>query len=291
MTAPPRAATGPITDWDTSVLDLDAYLERIGYDGPLRPAPETFVALHRSHVSAVPFENLDIMLGRGTSIDLGTIQNKIVRRRRGGYCYEMNVLFAASLDRIGIPVRLQLIRTHDPLVDPRPRSHLVVLVDIGGRWWFGDVGFGSGLFEPVQLDRRGQFTQGGWTYRLTGPGPDGAQRMQELQADTWITMYTITDEPTYRVDVGVANENTSTSPGSPFVRRPIAVHRHPDAERRLLGRTFSVLRPDRSTSTVAIADEDYAATLAEQFALELTDAEVARLVAAIPEGDEEADLS
>jgi N-hydroxyarylamine O-acetyltransferase len=290
-TTTPRLAAGPVAEWDTSVLDLDAYLERIGYDGPLHPDLETFVAVHRSHVTAVPFENLDIMLGRGTSIDLAAIQDKIVHGRRGGYCYEMNILFAAALDRIGIPVRRQLIRTGDPLVDPRPRGHLSVLVEFGGRRWFGDVGFGSGLFEPIPLDRRGQFTQGEWTYRLTGPGPDGAQRLQELQVDTWVAMYTITDELTYRVDVGVANENTSTSPNSPFVRRPITVHRHPDVERRLLGRSLTVLRPDRSTSTVTIADEDYAATLAEQFALELTEAEVAQLVATIPEEDEEGDES
>ena len=164
-----RIATGRVTEWDTSALDLDAYLARIGYEGPLRPDPETFVALHRCHVTAVPFENLDVMLGRGTSIDLATIQDKIVHGRRGGYCYEMNILFAAALDRIGIPVRRQLVRTGDPLLDPRPRSHLVVLVDIDGRRWLGDVGFGSGLFEPLPLDRLGQFTQSGWTYRLTGP--------------------------------------------------------------------------------------------------------------------------
>jgi N-hydroxyarylamine O-acetyltransferase len=279
-------AASLFTEWDTRPLDLDAYLERIGYDGPLRPDLETFIGLHRGHVTAVPFENLDIMLGRGTSIGLAAIQDKLVRHRRGGYCYEMNLLFAAALDRLGIPSRRQLIRTGDPLVDPRPRSHLIVLVDIDGRRWLADVGFGSGLSEPVPLDRREQFSQGGWTYRLTGPGPDGAQRLQELRGDTWATMYTATDEPTYQVDVGVANENTSTSPRSPFVKRPIVVHRRPDGERRLIGRSFTVVRPDRSTSTVTIADPDYRATLAEQFALDLTEAEVAQLVTTVPEGDQ-----
>lgn len=279
-------SAGADAEWDTSELDLDAYLARVGYDGPLRPDAETVVALHRSHATAVPFENLDVMLGRGTSIDLAPIQDKIVHNRRGGYCYEMNILFAAVLDRIGVPVRRQLIRTGDPLVHPRPRSHLVLLIDIGGESWLADVGFGSGLSEPVPLDRREQVTQGGWTYRLTGPGPDSAQRLQELQAGSWETMYTIINDPTYRVDVGGANENTSTSPGSPFVQRPIIIHRHPEAERQLIGRTFRVMRPDRTASTVTVADEDYAATLAERFGLELTEAEVARLVATIPEEEE-----
>ncbi|GAB4000510.1 arylamine N-acetyltransferase [Glycomyces albus] len=272
----------PGTEWDTDALDVDAYAERIGHDGPLRADLATFKALHRSHVANVPFENLDIMLGRGPSIDLDAVTAKIVHSARGGYCYEMNLLFAAALDRIGIPVRRQLIRTGDPLAHPRPRSHLVLLAELDGRTWLGDVGFGSGPSEPIPVDRTDQFPQGAWTYRVTEPFSDGDPRVQELRSGQWETLYTLIADATYPVDVALANESTSTSPSSPFVQRPIIVKRGPTAERRLLGRTLTVTRPDGDESTREITDDQYAATLADQFDLELTEPETKQITATIP---------
>ncbi|MQM27907.1 arylamine N-acetyltransferase family protein [Glycomyces albidus] len=272
----------PSPEWDVAAVDPDEYAERIGHRGPLRPDLETFTALHRAHVAAVPFENLDVMLGRGPDIGLPTVVDKIVRRRRGGYCYEMNLLFAAVLDRIGVPVRRSLIRTGDPLVHARPRSHLVVLAELDGRTWLGDVGFGSGPSEPIPVDREARSPQGGWTYRVTEPFGDGDRRVQELRGGRWETMYTLIPDATFPVDVALANESTSTSPGSPFVKRPIVVKRGPASERRLLGRTLTEVRPDGSETAKEIADVDYAATLAEAFDLELTEDEAKLVTAAIP---------
>ncbi|MCD0442829.1 arylamine N-acetyltransferase [Glycomyces sp. A-F 0318] len=270
------------TGWDTGALDLDAYAERIGYRGPLRPDLETFTALHRHHIANVPFENLDIMLGTGPGVALADIAAKIVHHRRGGYCYEMNLLFAAALDRIGVPVRRQLIRIGDPLEHARPRSHLVALVELDGRTWLGDVGFGSGAAEPLPVDRAAVSEQGGWTYRVTEPLADGDRRVQELRAGQWETMYTLIPDATYPVDVALANESTSTSPSSPFTRRPVVVKRGPETELRLLGRTLAETDRDRRDTSREIADDQYAATLAERFGLELTEQEAKRVTAAIP---------
>lgn len=88
-------------------LDLDAYLERTGYRGPLEPTAATLAGLHRHHVLAIPFENLEIMLGRPVELDLASLQAKLVMRRRGGYCYEHNLLFAAVLERLGYTFTLE----------------------------------------------------------------------------------------------------------------------------------------------------------------------------------------
>lgn len=281
--------TTPDTGWDTGALDVDAYAERVGYRGPLRPDLETFSALHRHHIANVPFENLDVMLGRGPSVELDAIVAKIVHHRRGGYCYEMNLLFAAVLERIGIPVRRRLVRTGDPLEHARPRSHLVVLADIDGGTWLGDVGFGSGTSEPIPVDRAARFEQGGWAYRVTEPFADGDRRVQDLRAGRWETMYTLIPDATYPVDVVLANESTSTSPSSPFVKRPIVVKRGAESERRLLGRTFTVTDRDRDESSREIADDRYAATLLEEFGLELSEQEAKQVTAAIPVETEASD--
>ena len=95
----PREILGVVPD-----IDLDAYLARIGYHGTLEPDLQTLTALHAAHVTAVPFENLDILLGRTISLDLKAVQTKIVAGRRGGYCFEQNTLFQAVLERIGFRV-------------------------------------------------------------------------------------------------------------------------------------------------------------------------------------------
>src|SRR5579862_6589879 len=100
-------------EWSVATLDLDAYLERIGYAGPagkLEPSGKTLGALHRAHLAAIPFENLDIMLGRGVKVDLESIAAKLVHARRGGYCFEHGQLFGAALERLGFEVERLLAR-------------------------------------------------------------------------------------------------------------------------------------------------------------------------------------
>lgn len=117
--------------WQADRLDLDAYLRRIGHAGPLAPDEATLAALHRAHVAAVPFENLDVILGRPISVDLGEVQAKLVTRCRGGYCYEHAILFGAVLDRVCYRVHRLLARTGDPFEHPRPRSHAVLRRELG----------------------------------------------------------------------------------------------------------------------------------------------------------------
>lgn len=138
--------------FDLSTLDLDAYLRRIGYAGALDPGSATLEALHLAHASRIPFENLDILLGRPIRLDLGSLQAKLVRDGRGGYCFEQNLLLAAVLGRVGFDVTPLAARVRYRITRAVPRTHALLVVETGGERWLADVGFGlEGLLMPVPL--------------------------------------------------------------------------------------------------------------------------------------------
>jgi N-hydroxyarylamine O-acetyltransferase len=130
-------------------VNVDAYLERIAYRGPRQPTLETLSALHRAHMLAVPFENLDIHLGRWLVLDRDANFEKIVVRRRGGWCYELNGLFGLLLERLGFDVTLLGARVVGEQVG-RELGHLMLRVDLE-RPWLADVGFGDSSLEPLPL--------------------------------------------------------------------------------------------------------------------------------------------
>lgn len=270
-------------EWTIRDLDLESYLHRVGHEGSLAPEESTLRRLHRAHLAAFPFENLDVILGRGVEVGLTDIQTKLVYRRRGGYCYEQNLLFAAVLQRIGYQVMRVLARTGDPLEQPRPRSHLVLVVGAGKRRWLADVGFGSGLLEPIELTESGSVSQGDWTYQLHR-GPDDAWRLRELRHSSWETLYTFEEERHYQVDVEVANHNTSTHPNSPFTKRPILAHKSESRLHELIGRGLTISGRDRTIRTGSIADDDYGAVLRDTFHISLADEDLAALIASLPRG-------
>jgi N-hydroxyarylamine O-acetyltransferase len=266
--------------WQRDLLDLDAYLARIGCTGRLAADLPTLTALHRAHLTAIPFENVDLHLGRGISIDLADVQDKLVRRSRGGYCFEQGLLLAAVLERLGFTVERVLARTGDPAVHPRPRSHLVLKVHLDGAVWLADPGFGPGLLEPVPLADGGVHRQGPWRFRVRR-GDDGGWRLQEWLADHWETHYTMPDEVTYAVDIADANHARSTSPWSPFVRRIIVIRKDDESIRRLLGREYEIVHPDGSRQVRVVPDSELTGLLAE-LGVRLTPAESAALVATPP---------
>lgn len=258
--------------WPIDDLDLAAYLERIGYDGPLTPDLETLTSLSGAHIAAIPFENLDILLGRGISVALADVQDKLVTQRRGGYCYEHNTLFGAVLQTIGFSVVRLLARTGDPLESPRPRSHMVLKVNDE---FLADVGFGNGLLAPLHLRADGPHRQGAWEYELV-TGPDGGWRVRDLRAG--ITIQTFTEEPQYPVDIESANFYTARSAKSPFTRRIIAMHKDAAQVRSLIGRVFSVERPGEPSDRRQITEDELGGILGDEFGLRFSDAEIKSLL-------------
>jgi N-hydroxyarylamine O-acetyltransferase len=132
-------------------VDIRAYLDRINYRGPLEPTAETLRALHRRHMMSVPFENLDIGLGREIVLDPERFVEKIVTHRRGGFCYELNGAFAALLGALGFHVTLLSARVaNDQGIASKEFDHLALQVDLEDRW-LADVGFGDSFVEPLCL--------------------------------------------------------------------------------------------------------------------------------------------
>ncbi|MEM7130165.1 MAG: arylamine N-acetyltransferase [Chloroflexota bacterium] len=140
-------------------MTLQEYLVRIDYSGPLEPSKEVLFALHRAHLNAISYENLDIHLGRPVTLDLKQIFDKIVKRHRGGWCFEMNGLFAWALSEIGFEVTMLAATVARAWrTDTREGDHLILLVALD-QTYLADVGFGTGFLEPIPL-AAGNYKQG-----------------------------------------------------------------------------------------------------------------------------------
>src|SRR5262245_52842897 len=142
------------------MFDVDAYLERIGLAG--RPSVSE---IHRAQLCAIPFENLDPYCGRAVALGPDDVYRKLVAERRGGYCFEQNLLLKAAYEALGAEVDTYLarVRWRAPPGPVRPRGHLVLGVRSGGETWHADVGFGSGSpTEPMPFGPGGPYEQDGW---------------------------------------------------------------------------------------------------------------------------------
>jgi N-hydroxyarylamine O-acetyltransferase len=264
-------------EWTIDALDLEAYLRRIGHDGPTDPTPQTLAALHRAHLRAIGFENLDIVLGRGIAVDLPSVQRKLVEGGRGGYCYVHGVLFAAALERLGFAVQRLLARVGDQR-PPRARTHMTLLVTTDGDRRLADVGFGTGLLEPLPIDVPGPHEQGDWAFEVVADGP-GAWWMHERRGEDWVPAYWFDDQRQRAADVVMANHFTATWPRSPFVGQIVAARKDEHAIHRLAARRLTVTHPDGAVYESDLDDAELADALRDLFGLPLDDDELARVIA------------
>jgi N-hydroxyarylamine O-acetyltransferase len=221
-----------------------------------------------------------VILGRGVSVDLGDVQAKLVRHRRGGYCYQHGLLFAAALDRLGFDVTRLLARVGGPGPRPRPKTHMTLAIGTGDERWLADVGFGSGLLEPLPLHAKHAVIQGDWEYRLIRP-PAGTWQLQERRGQDWTTLYSVTQEPAHFSDVVMSNHYTSTWPDSPFRQQPVVVRKNEHDVRSLLGRRLMRTLPDGTVHERHLEDTDIGPTLRD-LGLDLTSDETDHVIAAIP---------
>jgi N-hydroxyarylamine O-acetyltransferase len=248
------------------VFELDSYLARIGLSG--RP---TVADVHTAHITSIPFENLDPQRGVPVSLELDDLQRKLVDDRRGGYCFEMNLLLKAGLEALGAHVEPMLARVRmggEPGV-VRPRSHLVLRATLGRDQWHADVGFGLGSpLQPVPFGPGGPYDQAGWRYRVVPDGPELVLQLQD--GDTWRDLYGFVPEPAPMVDVQVSNWFTSTHPRSPFVTGLIVSAQQPDGTRTSLSDwaelALTTQTPNGSTTT-PVQRADVPALLSQRFGL------------------------
>jgi N-hydroxyarylamine O-acetyltransferase len=207
----------PPMNQQTEVFDIDAYFARTEYSGSRDATAQTLRAVHRAHATRIPFENLDILLGKPILLDLPSLQRKMVRNRRGGYCFEQNALLAAALEALGFGVTRLAARVRFGTNEVRPRTHMVLKVEAGGKSWLCDVGFGGwGLLEPIELRDGADSKQGAWSFHLRREGEQWI--LSCPQCPVGADQFSFNLEPQLPVDYEPPNHFCATHPQSPFTQ-------------------------------------------------------------------------
>lgn len=260
-----------------SDVDVDAYFERVGWTAATPRTHATLAGLLRAHMRAIPFENLDVLLGRGVRLELPALQDKLVGARRGGYCFEHATLFAAVLDALGFaPVRHS---ARVVLFAPRtasPRAHMFLTVSLAEGTYVLDPGFGGLAPDfPVPLVAHAGDGPGGPTHWMARD--DGCwvlrARTDAGAVDCWVTSLEA-DNP---VDFAVANHYTSTHPASAFVNRIMLRALTDDGRVTVMNRDVT-LREGGASRTWELADRTaLRALLARHFGFDLPEAESLRV--------------
>jgi N-hydroxyarylamine O-acetyltransferase len=250
-------------------MDLPAYFDRIGYAGPAEPTLPTLRALHRAHLLAVPFENLDIGLKRPIVLDEEKLVEKIVTRRRGGFCYEMNGVFAAALRQIGFRVTLLSARVPGQEGKLGPEfDHLTLRVDLE-QPCLADVGFGrEGFFEPLPLVEGVERTQRGVAYRLRRQDERWLAECRSGSQD-WVLLYDFTLIPRQLADFAPMCRWHQSSPESHFTRGRMCSRLTPDGRLTLSGLKLIVTTKGEREERDLAGEEEFRAVLRERFGVVL----------------------
>ena len=256
---------------------LAAYLERIGFSGPGRADAETLAALQRAHRLAIPFENLDIPLGRGVALAPERLFEKMVAQRRGGYCFEQNGLFLLVLEALGFAARPLLARVWLGAETIPGRTHTLNLVRLGDAELIVDVGFGGSYVPPMALAADTEAaTADGARHRLIAE-QDHGWMLERDGGEGWTRQHSFTLDPVWPADLEMANHFTATRPGTRFTTLRIASAPTEDGYASLIDRTLTVNRMGRSQTQEIASAEDYRRVLAERFGLSLSAKEVRAL--------------
>jgi N-hydroxyarylamine O-acetyltransferase len=251
-------------------FDLDAYFQRIDYRGPREPTLPVLSELMAAHVQAVPFENLDVLLGARVDLGPAALFDKLVRRRRGGYCFEQNGLFLQVLTALGFAARPLSARVRlgtAPGYTP-PRTHMLLEVELDGERWLADVGVGAfSLTAPIRFTPDVEQPTRHEPRRIVRERDHWLHQAQ-LGAD-WMDVYEFTGEEMPLVDREVANWYTSTHPRSHFRGVLMVARALPDGGRVTL-RDAELKHRDRHGQAqvrVLQGNDDLLAALATEFGL------------------------
>lgn len=248
------------------MLNVHDYLDRINYAGSTEPSAETLRALHRAHMLAVPFENLDIHIGRAIVCDEEHFLHKIIEERRGGFCYELNGAFAALLRQLGFPVTLLSARvTQDDGGDSPEFDHLTLRVDLEESW-LADVGFGDSFLEPLRFQPDLEQAQIGLVYRMTQVAD--VFDMEVRKDDKWKRQYSFTLRPRQLSDFADMCHYHQTSPQSHFTQNRICSRATP-AGRITLSNGKLIETQNDSRQETALSDQEWIVCLRDRFGVVL----------------------
>jgi N-hydroxyarylamine O-acetyltransferase len=251
-------------------MDIQAYLQRINYTGPTAPGAETLSLLQVAHLQTVPFENLSIHSGEPIVLDDQALFEKIVRRRRGGFCYELNGLFAALLRTLGFEVAMLSARAANAEGTFGPEfDHMTLLVTLAERWLV-DVGFGDSFLEPLRLDEEGEQIQGKHAYRIVRERED-LVLMQRSGDDEWTQQYRFTLKPHQYSDYAEMCRYHQTSLQSHFTRARICSRATPEGRISLSEWRFITTTTDgKREERILTGEQEYATILRDHFGVVMT---------------------
>ena len=250
--------------------DVTEYLRRIGFSGSLDGSVATLAKLQELHLKTVPYENLDILVGRPLSLEMEDLFDKIVHQHRGGYCFELNALFGWLLSELGYPVVHLMARfwRDEPDLPPKRRHH-VLRVTAQGKDYLCDVGVGGIIPRaPIELVLGREQVQGDECYKLESD-PFFGWMLCERRHGEWKRLYSFTDEPQLEKDFTMATYWCENAPDSIF-RKEAMVSIHTDEGRNTVsGREFKRFTSSGVESFVAQTEAEYKEALRAHFGLTL----------------------
>lgn len=278
-------------------MTLAAYRARIGLMGAVAPDPAGLAAVQAAHRRSITFENLDVMLGRRIDIGREAVFAKLVSAGRGGYCFEQNRLLADMLAELGLPSRMLLAR---PLLgnppEPLPRTHCLLLLEIGGAQWIADGGFGAAYCPPLPLVDGAEAMSGDgaahrlrrigaagslpgeWLLERRGPADATDGRTGDADAAGWTAQFAFDLAEVPEADLAMGNHWSSTHPSARFVNAHVVSLCLADGFAGMVDQNFSLYRAGLPVERRALGTAgEYSSALTEVFGLELPPEDLARL--------------
>jgi N-hydroxyarylamine O-acetyltransferase len=253
----------------SDILNLDSYFERINYKEKMDVSEVTLRDIHIAHTLNIPFENLDVFYKKPILLDGASLYKKIVKERRGGYCFEMNGIFSLVLQEMGFKVTNLLAKVTIDGIHYTTKTHQAILVETGGTKWLADVGFGNeGIIAPLILEENTEQKQFAHTYRLT-THPTLGYVLEKKDEAGYHPLYAFTLEECSPEDFLMSNHFTSTFPGSFFLTMRMCTMPTKDGRITLTDSHFKVVDKNDVLDTPIANENEFIAVLKERFGLDL----------------------
>ncbi len=245
---------------------LENYFRRIAYNGKTQKDISTVSEIMRCQLFSVPFENLDVQAGKIVSLVPEEIVEKILVHNRGGYCYEVNGLFAMALQELGVPYIFVAAR---PMIYPvrRPKTHMAIVAEVDGEKWLIDLGFGSNsIRKPMRLDVTDVEVQQDADRFMLSKTDESKYRLKAFVEGEWVNQYEFDLYPQEWIDFVPANHLNSTHPDTIFVKKLIVVLQNPTGKVVLMGDTLKTVSNGITTKEF-VSPENRSAILSTHFGL------------------------
>jgi len=250
-------------------MNIELYLNRIGYSGSVNPTLDVLIGLQNAHLLNIPFENLDIHYGVPIELDIHKLYNKIILKQRGGFCYELNGLFYELLTHLGFSAKRISARVYDKMDGyGKDFDHLAIIVSINGVEYLSDVGFGEFAFAPlkietgiIQHDKRGDYV----LHRYE----DNYYRVSKLENDTWIPEYIFINTGRALNEFHEMCIYHQTSPKSHFTQKILITRPTQNGRITISGNTLRIKNGNAITETYLENEEAFKAILLKYFRIAL----------------------